>query len=154
MKYVLTQEQVDSYHVDEIRAEIRSKVSSQFTASDNVDVVGPDGLVWDILTGSLPDDGAVPLTTEELNSKHEKEASDAAHVEYLEAEIRPRVMSKLRSEARLEIREQLREKTDEILKLRADMVRLTQSHQSEIAQLNSKLARAAKEARASKEDVK
>lgn len=154
MKYVLTQEQVDSYHLDEVRADIRAKVAEQFTVSDNVEIVGPDGLVWDTLSGSLPDDGAVILTPEELAAKHEKEEKDAAHVEYLDAEIRPQVMAKLRAEARSEVREQLREKSDEILRLRADIVRLTQSHQKEIVLLHGRQPLVGKQPLAPKEDSK
>jgi vacuolar-type H+-ATPase subunit I/STV1 len=135
MKFELTQEQVDSYHLDEVRAEIRSEISSKFTESDTVEVVGPDGQIWDVLTGTLPDDGAVVVSPEELEARAEKEKTDASHIEYLEKEIRPQVMAKLRTQARSEVREQLRDKSDEILKLRSEIANLKQSHQKELLAL-------------------
>jgi hypothetical protein len=132
----LTQEQVDNYYNDETRASIRNEAAAKATVNDTVSIVSPDGEVWDTLAGSLPDDGAIVLTDEQLQERREQEAKDAEHIQYLETQIRPQVMGRLRAQARGEVREQLREKSEEINSLRADVARAKLKHQADLRKLS------------------
>jgi len=132
----LSQEQFDNYSDDNVRAALRAEISERFSVSDTVNIVSPTGDIWDVMQGSLPDDGAVPISQEELDAKRALEVANAEHIEFLEKEIRPQVMQKLRSEARLGVRDEIRERTNEVLELRNNLAKQQISSNRQIESLS------------------
>lgn len=162
-QYTLTYDEKTGFHHDEIRGEIRGRVSSEFPTEDTIQIVDSDGELWDTVNGSIDR----PLTPEEIQDRLEKQehdewvaleenarkaaalkAEDDAAAEALkltedeqkqaarfEEVIKPTVLKKLRSEARKEFKDQIRDQTNEILNLRQTVA----SQQNDFASKHNKL---------------
>lgn len=122
-KYTMSPEEKDNFYQDEIRDEVRKKASLLFTTEELVYIVDENDEIWDQAHGVQEPGADEVLSAEEIQQRAEREAAELAEAEKLETVIRPLAMKRLRAEARDELRDELRSKTNEILKLRADLSR-------------------------------
>lgn len=135
----LSAEQIDQYSNDEFRAQIRTELSGKYTEDETIHVTDPEGQVWDVFQGALPGQ-AVEVTgpsAEEIQAREAQERKDAEHIQYLEQEIRPIVMKRLKLEAKHEVKAEMKALTDEI-------VTLKRTHSAELDKLyreNARLSR-------------
>jgi hypothetical protein len=139
--YVLTEDERANFHSDEVRAEIRQRVSRELSKAETVYIKDADGQVWDCVSGDLDiEETLSQLSPEEREAKRlEVEAFDA-ETERMATVIRPAAMQRLRADARAEFRDYVRSQTNEILKLRADLGRANLRENNELNRLKAELA--------------
>lgn len=119
--YILSESELANFSDDNVRAEIRGRVSAEALKNETVNIQSVSGDVYDIVSGSIPFDGelAVALTDEQLAERREIEEANSAEILRIETEIKPLVMQRLRVLARHEMRDEIHKAKTEILELRA-----------------------------------
>jgi hypothetical protein len=141
-QYRLSNEEKASFFKEEVREAVRKLAAENFTSEELVYIVDAEGEIWDQVHGSKEASELITehFSEEELQVRIAKEAAEAEEAERLETDIKPRVMKKLRAEAKQELRDELRDRSNEVLKLRADLARAERRVNEELNQIKGQLA--------------
>lgn len=124
-KFVMSESQKELFlSGDEGRGEVRRIAAEENPTVETIYIVdGEDNLFGEVTGAEYKEEAsvsdAIVLTDEQLEEQRYEAALTQSELDNLEAEIRPKVMSKLRDEAREEVRTEYR---DIIRQLREDAV--------------------------------
>lgn len=113
---------------DEGRGMVRKEASELHPNSESIQIVDEEGNLFDTVTGvdhhenETTDPGfAIVLTDDQLEERRTLQALEAADLAKVEDEIRPKVMAKLKDEARAEIREEYAETIRNLRREKAEL---------------------------------
>jgi hypothetical protein len=143
MKYILTDDEKTNYHVNDVRATVRDRALENLRPGESCSIVDDLGEAWDYVSKSSDTE---PPPMREYDDIHWKSGEldespptptdlELSEAERVESRIKPLVIGKIRSEVRAEYRAANREQMNEILKLRAENMKLKQLDESRYRQV-------------------
>lgn len=128
-KYQMTESDKDLFlSGDEGRGSIRMEASKSNPGAESIQIVDSEGNLFDTVTG-IEHDGdatdpgfAIVLTDEQLDERRTMQALEAADMSRIEDDLKPKVLAKLKDEARSEVREEFRETIQQLRTEKAELL--------------------------------